>query len=872
MPRIITGWIAAIMAMGVAPAWTTAHPAAGRLLISSAIVGQATSDESPEMVRQKTVDLCKRARQAMDEGKFETAESLLGRTELMNANFGMMYFGDTPKKVRRDLERMHRAKADTKRPSAKFTPSTVSDIDSKDDVPRASAAAAAGINLTTPPTGSPGSNLTDAKGQAKSFLTKARQELAQGNVNGATFYYRKAMQTGAQFGPGEDSPAALLLDLQKAGAKLTQLTDSQSLGPNSMPPAEGPLNTKNNFPTQSPFNKRTVDAPPQGYEAKPFFAKESPPEKFDPTAAAVLAPVPATPAVGQASPSASAAPVAAGQAPAAYPVATGEGDRRVQSDKLLLAAHRMLATGDVRRATEAVAQAKALAVRYEFTEDNPTKVEAAIYKFNELLQRPAGERNGESYRRRYAELQMQQADDLLRWREFDEAERLVGEAQRLGLNYGPFEASPEMLQKRIADARKQAAADRVVALPPDPTKSQVAGVAPPPSAPPGISLAEKKSRTFGLLKKARAALAAGDLEQATQLAEEAQELKVPDSAYSTQDDRPFLVMLQIQRARRNSVAASSGVVPASAVMPIDSTSKAGQGPVGVQLVFDPEKDTTKTEQATSLQPMSTQQARPSKSATADEPPADLPTEQGGSRGMQLFLEGEEALRRHDVKTAMMLFREAQTFRQELDPATQQRLQDHLQLASRAPENLPAAVPGKVDGPVTLLPPVEGSLMKEAAAAEQVKIRQVSADVARQEELARKARETDPKQARAALAEARAIVAKAQLSAAARDALLRRIDRSEQELDQYVEANRGKIELNDRNDKVRKQIEHEKLNKVEVQEKLALMVDEFNKLVSEQRYDEAEVVAKKLQELSPREPVVVQIKLQAQQLRRMRDEQ
>ena len=131
---------------------------------------------------------------------------------------------------------------------------------------------------------------------------------------------------------------------------------------------------------------------------------------------------------------------------------------------------------------EAVAQAKALAVRYDFTEDNPTKVEAAIYKFNELLQRPAGERNGESYRRRYAELQMQQADELLRWREFDEAERLVGEAQRLGLNYGPFEASPEMLQKRIADARKQATVNVVEALPSVPGKSAIAEIAPPPSA------------------------------------------------------------------------------------------------------------------------------------------------------------------------------------------------------------------------------------------------------------------------------------------------------------------------------------------------------------------------------------------------------
>ena len=225
MPRIITGWIATLLAMGVAPAWTAAHPADARLMLGSAVVGQATSDDSPETVRQKTVDLCKRARQAMDEGRYETADSLLGRAEAMNANFGMMYFGDTPKKVRRDLERMHRSKADTKRPSAKFAPSTVSEADRPNEVPNAAAAAAAAAaagSSMTPPANSPGLSLTDPKGHAKSFLAKARQELAQGNVSAATYYYRKAMQAGAQFGPGEDSPAALLADLQRAGAKLTQ--------------------------------------------------------------------------------------------------------------------------------------------------------------------------------------------------------------------------------------------------------------------------------------------------------------------------------------------------------------------------------------------------------------------------------------------------------------------------------------------------------------------------------------------------------------------------------------------------------------------------------------------------------------------------
>ena len=63
------------------------------------------------MNRLKVVDLCKKARQAMAEGKFETAESYVSRAEALHANFGLIYFGDSPKKVRRDLERTRPAKA-----------------------------------------------------------------------------------------------------------------------------------------------------------------------------------------------------------------------------------------------------------------------------------------------------------------------------------------------------------------------------------------------------------------------------------------------------------------------------------------------------------------------------------------------------------------------------------------------------------------------------------------------------------------------------------------------------------------------------------------------------------------------------------------
>jgi general secretion pathway protein D len=878
------------------------HPATPGLLTAATAPTQTGDGESPEAVRQKSIELCKRARQAIEAGHLETAESLVSRAESMNASFGWLHRGDTPQKVRRDLGRAVQAKADQRRPSQKVTPS-LADEDAQAQAIASQAKARQPAMTAGEPGGVPaGMSLNDPKAQARAYVVKARAEMSRGNLTGATHFYQKAVQAGGTFNPGEDSPAAVLADLQKAGAKITPMTEQQ-LDPNRLPVAADLPGGRQSFPNASPFGKPTISAPPEGQQLAPAFLREMQAQRMaaggtpsaTPVGAAQTPPgMPATldgmtagaaplaNAGGNASASGAAAPISP------FPQTTVAAGNRSQSDQMLLAARRALAAGDLRRAAELAGQAKALAVRYEFHEDNPTKVEAAIYKCNELQQRPAQERGSESYRRRYAELQMQQAEDLLRWREFDEAERLVSEAQRLGLNYGPFESSPEMLLKRIAESRQRApAAGRIEPLP---KVTEAPAIAQVPSDPPGFSLAAKKSRTLALVKQARAALAAGDLERANQLAEEAQALGVPDSAFGKQDDRPFLVMLQLQKARRDQAKASE-VVPAQAVTPIATGAESEKSAVQ-QAVYDPTTDATQNMPAGAKM---VSDGDPSPKPPAGTPktsalpagvalPVDGAAVAAGSEtvshGMQLFIEGEEALRRRDTRTALMLFKEAQKFRTELDPTTQQRLQDHLQLASQsaaatagsgAVERLPLlpATPGATAQAPASTGAVEGSLMKEAAAAEQLKIRQVSADIARQENLVKQTQATDPKAAKLALVEARDIVQKSPLSQQARDALLRRIDRDERELDEYVAANLGKIELNERNDKVRKQMDHERSHKVEVQEKIAMQVEEFNKLVGEQRYDEAEVVAKRLKELAPKEPVVTQINLQAKQLRRMR---
>ena len=147
----------------------------------------------------------------------------------------------------------------------------------------------------------------------------------------------------------------------------------------------------------------------------------------------------------------------AGQPPMdrSYPMTQpGQGDVRapaVPTISPLRAARLALAVGDVRRADGFVGQAKAMRLNYQPQDDTPEQVETVIRKFQELS---SLDKNSEAYARMYARSMMDQADGLARWSEFDEAERLAGRAAAIRIVYGPFEQKPQELLQRIAAARR----------------------------------------------------------------------------------------------------------------------------------------------------------------------------------------------------------------------------------------------------------------------------------------------------------------------------------------------------------------------------------------------------------------------------------
>ncbi|MGQ9575911.1 MAG: hypothetical protein ACUVUC_11380 [Thermoguttaceae bacterium] len=416
------------------------------------------------------------------------------------------------------------------------------------------------------------------------------------------------------------------------------------------------------------------------------------------------------------------------------PGTRGRDMRQPGAGELLLEARRALALGDLKRATSLVQQASSLNVHYRPTDDTPEKVQALISRYAELKAQRADRGTTEAWRREHARVLMDQADGLLRWRDLDEAERLATEALRMRVQFSPYEPKPEKLLEQIAALRRQARAGAVV--------------------PAGAEMVMPA--------------AGGDFDR---------------------------------RAAR--------------------------------AVYDPANDPTRNIWASSQEPGPRQFGGP----------GEIPGAEGRqSPGLVLYQQGEAALRAHDTQAALELFRQAYQYVGELDPMTARRLQDHLQMltaaqaaASRSPASQPSAA-------------------EDAAMKQQLLARQLAAEVAHQENTALRLRQTDPKGAMSLLEQARAKVEAATLDSPSRDQLLRRIDRDLAELRQYIAENQPRIDLEERNQQSRQQLEDQRRAGLDAQNKFAQKVDEIHDLVRERRFAEAEVLAKQALELMPDSPV------------------
>jgi len=211
--------------------------------------------------------------------------------------------------------------------------------------------------------------------------------------------------------------------------------------------------------------------------------------------------------------------------------------------------------------------------------------------------------------------------------------------------------------------------------------------------------------------------------------------------------------------------------------------------------------------------------------------------------MQLIERGEQALRNRDPQRAAGLFRQAAAYRDQLDPATAQRLQDHLQLA---------AVPR-----AGISQPSDQLLQK--ATEEQLRLRQqINFEVKRRISDAVRLTESDPSKSLQTLTETAKYVQESGLSPSDKQILQNLVQQRMADVQKFMHDHRAQIALNETNASRREQVDRRKQHRVEVDQRLAKLVDDFNRLRDEGRYAEAVILGKKARELAPDNRVAMQL--------------
>ena len=145
---------------------------------------------------------------------------------------------------------------------------------------------------------------------------------------------------------------------------------------------------------------------------------------------------------------------------------------------------------------------------------------------------------------------------------------------------------------------------------------------------------------------------------------------------------------------------------------------------------------------------------------------------------------------------------------------------------------------------------------------------ISAEVAARQLEAKRAAQRSPTDALDLLEEVAAEVQKQDIPEESKTQLSRRIDRTRREIEESTGKRRAELALDRKNARIEAQVDRERAARVEVDQRLAMLVEEYNALVDDQRFPEAEAIAKKAGQLAPDNPVVRQLLAQSRMIRRI----
>ncbi len=355
-----------------------------------------------------------------------------------------------------------------------------------------------------------------------------------------------------------------------------------------------------------------------------------------------------------------------------------------------------------------------------------------------------------------------------------------------------------------------------------------------PATPTAGEATDKKAVCKRLLVDARAAMTAGDTDRAQQLVARASQLEVPASAFAKGEDTPAKLALELRQPARHYDPA---------VMTTGAAWEQTGADYARQAMHVPETD------GTEIQPAAAMVGGDNVPRLAQLPLTGESVQAEPAAAARLLAEGEQKLREGDLDSAFEKFQAASDGRSGLDAGAQRRLDDHLRMFGGVASGEPAPLS---------VPAVDASMIDQTDQDQQVLARKLASTVGQAQVESREIRESDPRRSLEILETARQEVEASGINQEYRDQLVRRVDRSIDDANKYIEANKAQIELDETNAAVLDEIDSENLAEQRKREKMQQLIEEYNDLRDEYRLEEAEVVAKRLKELAPDDPVALQV--------------
>ncbi|MEM1069748.1 MAG: DUF4974 domain-containing protein, partial [Planctomycetota bacterium] len=367
--------------------------------------------------------------------------------------------------------------------------------------------------------------------------------------------------------------------------------------------------------------------------------------------------------------------------------------------------------------------------------------------------------------------------------------------------------------------------EALLALPPEPSNQikpmpAVSGASPVASANP----ANRKQEALRLVAIGRSALDRGDVTTALAAARQAEALNVPETDFRAGEPRVWQLLLDAESAaRRGGIALTSGNEAPVAINPVQTAGGTNAPPSRVaQMLFNADANSA---------------------GNVQQVQSTLPATQGNYAEEKLN-EGLQALGAGDTAAAREKFREAWKFESQLNPAQRSQLKDKLTLLQ--PSRIGTSAPQ--EAPMT---PIQRADM-EAKEKTRRLFREVTAELAKSEQI----KVASPLDALDQLERLRRRVDGADVDDASRRSIAMMVDRSILNQKKYIEANRAEIDLELQNDSIRTELANEQAQNAAIDEEIAALVSTFNSLMKERRYQEAEVVAKQVQDLKPGAPIAI----------------